>query len=163
MRAAGTADVRRRGVLGAARPPLEAGQRAGAGAVVALVNRDTEARVALLPAQPDAMIEPDAFARFDAERYGSDRSHRQRVLLNPGPAVVSDRVHRAVAGPDLCHREPEYSDLQDRIRRRLLDVAGVADDWAVVLLAGSGTAALEAMVGAAVRPGKTLLVCNNGI
>lgn len=162
MRAAGEVDVRRLGVLGATRPPLEAGQRAGAGSVVALVGRDGGARLPLLPAQPDAMIEPSEFARFDAERHASDRAHRQRVLLNPGPSVVSDRVHRAVAGPDLCHREPEYSDLLAGIRRKLLDVASVADDWAVVTLAGSGTAALEAMIGAAVRPGKKLLVCKNG-
>src|SRR5262249_48390112 len=41
--------------------------------------------------------------------------------------------------------------------------AGVPDDWALVMLAGSGTAALEAMTGASVRPGKKLLICKNGI
>lgn len=163
MQAAGEADVRRLGVIGATRPSLEAGQRAGAGAVVALVEGSTGARVPLLPAQPDVMIEPTDFAWYDTERHASHRAHRQRVLLNPGPSVVSDRVHRAVAGPDLCHREPEYSELLDRIRRKLLAVAGVTDDWAVVMLAGSGTAALEAMIGGAVRPGKKLLVGKNGI
>jgi 2-aminoethylphosphonate-pyruvate transaminase len=39
----------------------------------------------------------------------------------------------------------------------------VPDDWAMVMLAGSGTAALEGMTGAAVRPRKKLLVCKNGI
>ena len=72
-------------------------------------------------------------------------------------------MHRAVAGPDLCHREPEYSALLSRIRQKLLRVADVPDDWALVMLAGSGTAALEAMTGAATRPGKALLVCKNGI
>ena len=67
-----------------------------------------------------------------AARFASTRSHRQRVLLNPGPAVVSDRVHRAVGGPDLCHREPEYSDILEGVKRKLLRVAGVGDDWAVV-------------------------------
>jgi 2-aminoethylphosphonate-pyruvate transaminase len=100
---------------------------------------------------------------LDAERYSSSRAHRQRVLLNPGPSVVSDRVHRAVGGPDLCHREPEYSAILDDVRRKLLEVAGVPDDWAMIMLAGSGTAALEAATGAATRPGKKLLVCKNGI
>ena len=48
-------------------------------------------------------------------------------------------------------------------KRKLLNVAGVPDDWAMVMIAGSGTAALEAMTGAATRPGKKLLVCKNGI
>jgi 2-aminoethylphosphonate-pyruvate transaminase len=109
------------------------------------------------------MIEPGEFASLDAERYSSDRAHRERVLLNPGPSVVSDRVHRAVGGPDLCHREPEYSDILDAVRGKLLEVAGVPDDWAMIMLAGSGTAALEAATGAATRPGKKLLVCRNGI
>jgi 2-aminoethylphosphonate-pyruvate transaminase len=163
MRAAGVSDVGQLGVLGASRAILETGRRAGAGAVVALVDQSHEARRPLIPAQPDVMIEPGEFASLDAERYSSVRAHRERVLLNPGPSVVSDRVHRAVGGPDLCHREPEYSDILDAVRGKLLDVAGVPDDWAMIMLAGSGTAALEAATGAATRPGKKLLVCRNGI
>lgn len=163
LQAAGASDVRQLGVLGAGRDALEAGQRAGAGAVIGLAGAEPSARQPLLPAQPDAIVAPHEFAALDAARYASGRGHRQRVLLNPGPAVVSDRVHRAVGGPDLCHREPEYSEILDRIRHKLLEVAGVPDDWALVMLAGSGTAALEAMTGAATRPGRKLLVCKNGI
>ncbi len=163
MQAAGASGVDRLGVIGASRAALEAGHRAGASAIIALAAANPDARLPLLPAQPDVIIEATEFAALDRERYASDRAHRQRVLLNPGPSVVSDRVHRAVGGPDLCHREPEYSDILDRVRRKLLAVAGVPDDWAMVMLAGSGTAALEAMTGAAVRPGKKLLVCKNGI
>ena len=100
---------------------------------------------------------------MDSYLYGTGRHHRQRVLLNPGPAVVSDRVHRAVAGPDLCHREPEYSEMFARIREKLFRVAGVGRDWQLALIAGSGTAAMEAMVGASVREGHHLLVCRNGV
>jgi 2-aminoethylphosphonate-pyruvate transaminase len=163
VQAAGAADVRQLGVLGAGRAALEAGQRAGAGAVIGLAPDHSAARQPLLPAQPDAIVAPGEFGALDAARFASGRSHRQRVLLNPGPAVVSDRVHRAVGGPDLCHREPEYSEILDRVRRKLLDVAGVPDDWAMAMLAGSGTAALEASCGAATRPGRKLLVCKNGI
>jgi 2-aminoethylphosphonate-pyruvate transaminase len=157
---AGIADVRQLGLLGASPAVLEAGHRAGAGAIVGL-SRAGE-RLALLEAQPDLIIRPDEFAALDGERYASGRAHRQRVLLNPGPSVVSDRIHRAVSGPDLCHREPEYSAIFASVRRKLLRVAGMNDDWAMVLLGGSGTAAMEAMTGAAVRPGRKLLVCKNG-
>lgn len=127
LQQAGIADVRQLGVIAASRETLDAAHRAGAGAVVGVAT-SPGARHALVPGQPDVIIAPGEFAALDAARYASDRAHRERVLLNPGPAVVSDRVHRAVAGPDLCHREPEYSDILDNVRARLLAVAGVPDD-----------------------------------
>ena len=163
LEAAGIGDVRQLGVLGASPAAIAAAHRAGAGAIVGVAAAEPAVRRALLPAQPDVIVAAGGFAALDAERYASGRAHRERVLLSPGPAVVSDRVHRAVGGPDLCHREPEYSDILDGVRRKLLRVAGVGDDWAMVMLAGSGTAAMEAMTGAATRPGRKLLVCRNGI
>lgn len=163
MRALGVADVRRLGVLGASRATLDAGHRAGCGAIVGIAPAEPAARRPLLTGQPDRIIEPAELAAVDATHYGSARPHRERVLLNPGPAVVTDRIHRAIAGPDLCHREPEYTALFARVKARLLGVAGVPEDWAVVLIGGSGTAAMEAMTGAVVRPGRALLACRNGI
>ena len=160
LRAAGCDDVRRLGILGASTAALDAGHRAGATAVVGIAAGE---RRTLLAAQPDVIVTATDFATLDRDRYASARAHRERVLLNPGPAVVSDRVHRAVGGPDVCHREPEYTAIFQRVRHKLLRLAGVADDWAVAMLAGSGTAAMEAMTGAATRPGRKLLVCRNGI
>jgi 2-aminoethylphosphonate-pyruvate transaminase len=156
-------DVRLLGLIGGSRDALIAGQRAGAGAVIGIASNGPASRAELLRGQPDRIVEPAEFAAADASLYGRNRSHRQRVLLNPGPAVVSDRVHRAVAGPDLCHREPEYSDLFARIREKMFRVAGVGPDWELALIAGSGTAAMEAMTGASVREGRRLLVCRNGV
>jgi len=162
LEAADVGDARRLGLLGTSVAALEAGHRAGAGAIVGLAPADPSVRGPLLAGQPDAIVEPAAFAALDAERWARGRAHRQRVLLNPGPVVATDRVHRAIAGPDLCHREPEYQAIFAAVRAKLLQVAGVDADWAVVLLAGSGTAAMEAMTGAIVRPGRRLLVCQNG-
>lgn len=163
LEAAGVGDARRLGLLGGSVAALEAGHRAGAGAIVGLTGADPALRRPLLFGQPDAIVEPAGFAGLDAERWASKRSHRERVLLNPGPSVVTDRIHRAIAGPDLCHREPEYPALFSAVRSKLLRVAGVDDDWAVALIGGSGTAAMEAMTGALVRPGRKLLVCQNGV
>jgi 2-aminoethylphosphonate-pyruvate transaminase len=154
-------DVRMLGLIGGSRDALIAGQRAGAGAVIGIARNG--GRFELLAGQPDRIVEPSEFAAIDAATYGSKRAHRERVLLNPGPTVVSDRVHRAVSGPDLCHREPEYSDLFSRIRQKLFRVAGVGQDWELALIAGSGTAAMEAMTGGSVREGRRLLVCRNGV
>jgi 2-aminoethylphosphonate-pyruvate transaminase len=163
MQAAGVDDARKVGVLGAGSEVIEAGHRAGAGVVVGIATAGSSARRALLDAQPDVIIEAGEFGTLDGVRFASGRAHRQRVLLNPGPAVVSDRVHRAIGGPDLCHREAEYSEILEGVKRKLFRVAGVGDDWAMVMIAGSGTAAMEAMTGACVRPGRRLLVCRNGI
>ena len=47
------------------------------------------------------------------------------ILLNPGPVTLSPRVRAALMNPDVCHREPEFADLQDDIRARLLGVYGL--------------------------------------
>ena len=163
LAAADVPDVRQLGLIGGSRAALVAGGRAGAGAVIGIAGHGQATRLELLLGQPDRIVEASQFARTDSQMYGRGRRHRQRVLLNPGPAVVSDRVHRAVAGPDMCHREPEYSEIFARIREKLFRVAGVGRDWELALIAGSGTAAMEAMVGASVRGGHRLLVCRNGI
>jgi 2-aminoethylphosphonate-pyruvate transaminase len=163
LAAADVPDVRRLGVIGGSTEALNAAHCAGAGAIVGIAGHGHSSRLELLRGQPDRIVEPSDFATTDAFLYGRNRPHRQRVLLNPGPAVVTDRIHRAVAGPDLCHRETEYSEIFARIREKLFRVAGVNRDWELALIAGSGTAAMEAMVGASVRVGRHLLVCRNGV
>ncbi len=86
------------------------------------------------------------------------------ILLNPGPVSLSEGVRRAAVATDLCHREPEYFDLQDRVRAGLLQVYGLPEaSWRAVLLAGSGTSALEAMVTSLVPRDGWLLVLENGV
>ena len=86
------------------------------------------------------------------------------ILLNPGPVNVSARVRAAVGGPDLCHREPEFFDLQDAIRARLLDVFNTpAGQYTSVMLTGSGTAMVESMISSGVPAGGRLLVVQNGV
>ena len=86
------------------------------------------------------------------------------ILLNPGPVNLSDRVRKALLNPDLCHREVEFSQLQTRIRQQLLQVYNLPpEDWAAVLLTGSGTAAMEAVVSSLIPRNGKLLVIENGI
>ncbi|MGH8503206.1 MAG: 2-aminoethylphosphonate aminotransferase [Gammaproteobacteria bacterium] len=86
------------------------------------------------------------------------------ILLNPGPVTLSRSVREALNKPDLCHREPEFGELQASIRRGLLSVYGLPnDDWAAVLLAGSGTAAVEAMLTSLAPRDRKLLVIENGV
>lgn len=78
-------------------------------------------------------------------------------LLNPGPVSLTERVRQALLRPDLCHREPEFAELLGRIREGLQRVYGGPHE--AVLLTGSGTAAVEAMVGSLVD-GPALVVAN---
>lgn len=86
------------------------------------------------------------------------------ILLNPGPVTLSEKVRQAMLGPDLCHRESEFALLQDGLRRKLLDVYGLpGSDWAALLLTGSGTAAVEAMIASLVPADGRLLIIENGV
>jgi 2-aminoethylphosphonate-pyruvate transaminase len=85
------------------------------------------------------------------------------VLLNPGPVNVSERVRRALLGPDLCHRERDFGEILLRVRAKLLRFLGVGDDYSAVCFTGSGTAAMEAATLSAVSPGRKLLVVSNGV
>ena len=69
------------------------------------------------------------------------------ILLNPGPVTLSARVRQAMLNDDLCHREVEFATLQSGIRKKILDVYALKSrTWAIALLTGSGTAAVEAMI-----------------
>jgi 2-aminoethylphosphonate-pyruvate transaminase len=89
---------------------------------------------------------------------------KRPLLLNPGPVTLSERVRNSLLLPDLCHREDEFFDLQDEIRQRLLAVHDLDPAlWTAVLLSGSGTAAVEAMVSSLVPADGRLLVVENGV
>jgi len=87
------------------------------------------------------------------------------VLLNPGPVNVSERVRHALLKPDICHRESECRELLQGIRAKLLRAFAPSheEEYVALLLAGSGTAAVEAMVTSSLAPGRSLLIVNNGV
>jgi 2-aminoethylphosphonate-pyruvate transaminase len=88
---------------------------------------------------------------------------REWVLLNPGPANTSPTVRQALVMPDLCHREPECFEMMRSVRDRLVRLAGGGETFSAVLLAGSGTAGVEAALASAVPPDGALLVVDNGV
>jgi 2-aminoethylphosphonate-pyruvate transaminase len=88
----------------------------------------------------------------------------KNILLNPGPVTLSNRVRQALLKPDLCHREVEFSQLQQSIRDKLLQVYDLdPTKWAAVLLTGSGTAAVEAMLSTLMPQNGKLLIVSNGV
>jgi 2-aminoethylphosphonate-pyruvate transaminase len=84
------------------------------------------------------------------------------VLLNPGPVTLSERVRRALLRPDMCHREADFTALMADLRGRVERVYP-AHDHRAVLLSGSGTAAVEAMLATLAPREKTTVVLANGV
>ena len=86
------------------------------------------------------------------------------LLLNPGPVTLTERVRRSLLQPDLCHRESEFFDLQDEVRRRLLATYELDPaEWTVVLITASGTGAVESMVASLVPATGRVLSAENGV
>lgn len=86
------------------------------------------------------------------------------ILLNPGPVTLSTRVRHAMTRADLCHREPDFLALQAEVRLRLGRIYPEAEEgWVPILLTGSGTGAVEAMVGSLVPADGRALVLVNGV
>ena len=87
---------------------------------------------------------------------------QQYILLNPGPVNVSPRVRQALLRGDLCPREAEFADLLAAVRAKLLQ-AFAPEGYTGVVVSGSGTLAVEAMIASALPAGGKLLVINNGV
>jgi 2-aminoethylphosphonate-pyruvate transaminase len=86
------------------------------------------------------------------------------ILLNPGPVTLSSRVRDALASGDWCHREFEFAELTQSINSRLASVYAAADpNYRAVLLTGSGTCTVEAMLATFAPADTKTLIAANGV
>ncbi len=81
-------------------------------------------------------------------------------LRLPGPVAVPERVLRALAEPMVDHRGPEFRAVFQEINRLAQSVLRTTAP--VFLLAGSGTAAMEAAIANVVAPGDRVLAVVEG-
>jgi len=87
----------------------------------------------------------------------------RKILLNPGPATTTEGVKAALVVADICPREQEFVRLLDQVRDDLVRIAGGdPETHTCVLLAGSGTAAMDAVLNSVVPPDGGVVVINNG-
>lgn len=70
----------------------------------------------------------------------------RKILLNPGPVTISERVRKALLWPDICHREKEFSDMLQSIRHDLVELVNGGDEYTAILFSGSGTTVMEALM-----------------
>ena len=85
------------------------------------------------------------------------------IILSPGPANISERVRRALTGLDIGHREPEFTDLLQETRSRLLEICGVAEGYVCAVLGGSGTTGIEATITSLRDVTSGVLILSNGV
>jgi len=87
---------------------------------------------------------------------------KDKVLFTPGPLTTSQTVKQALLR-DLGSRDGAFIALVADIRRRLLELGGVAaGDYEAIPMQGSGTYAVESVFSSAIRPDGKVLVIING-
>ncbi|MEI6670033.1 MAG: alanine--glyoxylate aminotransferase family protein [Acidobacteriota bacterium] len=70
----------------------------------------------------------------------------ERILLGPGPSLVSPRVMRAMAAPVLSHLDPELMAMMDQMRDQLRRVFRAPAGSFACAVSGTGTSAMEMAV-----------------
>jgi aspartate aminotransferase-like enzyme len=82
------------------------------------------------------------------------------LLLTPGPTPVPERVLLAMAKPMIHHRTNEFQGILKEVEENLKYVFCTKND--VIILAGSGTGAMESAVANLLSPGDTAIVVRAG-
>lgn len=85
---------------------------------------------------------------------------RKTRLFTPGPTPLLPAAQNALAGPSLHHRTADFRTLYSRVLQDLKIFIGTKND--VILLASSGTGAMEASVSNLTSPGDRVLVLTAG-
>ena len=84
----------------------------------------------------------------------------KHYLLSPGPTPIPNEVALAMSETMIHHRTPQFSKVFDEAREGLKKLFGTKND--VLMLASSGTGAMEASIANLFSPGDKVLVINGG-
>jgi len=84
----------------------------------------------------------------------------KQYLLSPGPTAVPERVLLRMAHPMIHHRTPQFSAIFAETKRMLEQVFQTAND--ALMLASSGSGAMEASIVNLCSPGDTIIYVNGG-
>jgi alanine-glyoxylate transaminase/serine-glyoxylate transaminase/serine-pyruvate transaminase len=81
----------------------------------------------------------------------------ERILLGPGPSLVSPRVMRAMAAPVLSHLDGDLMAMMDDLRGRLAATFRAPEGSFCFASSGTGTSAMDTAVSNLVGPGTKVL------
>lgn len=173
MERTGTVDAHRVLVAGDTVVDVMAGRNAGAISCAVLTGGATRdvlrnasphhilESVAEIPNLPATRPECSGTCNVDAT-FVPDNDY---LLLTPGPLSTTKTV-RAAMLRDWCTWDADYKQLTESVRSDLLALAQCGDDHSVILMQGSGTFAVESVIGSTLgmadqqRPGKLLVLAN---
>src|SRR5471032_1179157 len=85
---------------------------------------------------------------------------RKTRLYTPGPTPLLPAAQFAMAAADIHHRTAEFRAMYTRVLAQMKDFVGTKND--VLILASSGTGAMEASVSNLTSPGDRVLVLTAG-
>ena len=97
---------------------------------------------------------------MEANKY-TDLNPSPRILLGPGPSMVSPRVLRAMATPLLGHLDPQFLELMSNVQDMLRYVFQTQNELTIPI-SGTGSAGMEAALCNFIEPGDRVLVAVNG-
>ena len=80
-----------------------------------------------------------------------------RILLGPGPSMVSPRVLRAMATPPIGHLDPQFLDLMAE-EQQLLRFCFQTQNTLTLAIPGTGSAGMEAALCNLIEPGDVILI-----
>lgn len=83
-------------------------------------------------------------------------------LLTPGPLALAPEV-KASMQSDLGSRDRAFREITRDIRQAIQGIAYAGPDYTTVLVQGSGTFAIEAVLSTLVKDTDKILVCSNGV
>jgi alanine-glyoxylate transaminase/serine-glyoxylate transaminase/serine-pyruvate transaminase len=86
----------------------------------------------------------------------------QRLLLGPGPSLVSPRVLRAMATPLVGHLDPAFLVIMNEVQG-MLRAAFQTQNPFTIAISGTGSAGMEAALVNVIEPGDTVIVGVNGV
>jgi alanine-glyoxylate transaminase/serine-glyoxylate transaminase/serine-pyruvate transaminase len=81
----------------------------------------------------------------------------ERILLGPGPSLMSPRVMKALGAPMLSHLDPQFVEIMDDVRARLARVFQAPDGSLAFAVSGTGTSAMETAIANLIAPGTRVL------
>ena len=87
---------------------------------------------------------------------------KKQYLFCPGPVMVSEKVRESLRHPDMCHRVPAFEKVIQNAQNNLLKVFKANEEYAVLLITGSGTAANETVISSYFTATDEVLLVNNG-
>lgn len=85
---------------------------------------------------------------------------QKKLLLSPGPTPVPSEALLSMAQPIIHHRTPEFTEIFNQVQEGLKYLFQTEND--VIIIAGSGTSAMEAAVSNILSPGDKAICIRGG-